>query len=132
MTAVRVQEVDTDRQTTLEAQQRRHRGRRTPSRLKTRTALCALLAGSIHTTMAQNGCISLADSTACPAFSAASISTNDNLSGLFPFLSDVTDVSSFDSQLQSYIDGAFARLRCVQGVVESLTAHSDQLADMAN
>lgn len=63
--------------------------------------------------MAQN-CISLSDSRACPAFSAASISTNDNLTGLFPFLSDVTDTDSFDSGLQDYIDNGFAQLRYEQ------------------
>ncbi|KAK5165235.1 uncharacterized protein LTR77_009333 [Saxophila tyrrhenica] len=60
--------------------------------------------------MAQN-CISLSDSTQCPAFSAASVSTNDNLTGLFPFLSSVTDTSSFDSELRSYVDNEFAQLR---------------------
>lgn len=92
----------------------RHCRRRRSARMKATTTLCALLAGSLHTAMAQNNCISLADSTACPAFSAASISTNSNLTGLFPFLSSVDDVSSFDSELRSYVDGAFAQLRCVQ------------------
>lgn len=91
----------------------RHLRRGPGNRLTSSTTLCALLVGSISTAMAQNDCISLADSTACSAFTAASISTNSDLTGLFPFLSSVNDVSSFDSGLQSYIDGAFASLRYV-------------------
>jgi hypothetical protein len=73
-------------------------------------SLCALLICSAPLAAAQN-CISLADSTACPAFSAASISTDSNLSGLFPFLSSVSDTASFDSGLTSYIAGDFTELR---------------------
>lgn len=107
-------EVDADEQTASQTRGPRHRRRRPSTRLKTTTAFCALLASSFHTAMAQNNCISLADSTACSAFSSASISTNSNLTGLFPFLSDVTDVSSFDSGIQSYIDGGYSQLRWVQ------------------
>lgn len=112
--ARRRQDGDADQQTSTPARHARRRRRRPTARLTTTTAVCALLATSLPTATAQNGCISLADSSACSAFSAASVSTNDALTGLFPFLADVTDVSSFDSELQSYIDGAFARLRCVQ------------------
>ncbi|GAB7361679.1 hypothetical protein MBLNU230_g1728t2 [Neophaeotheca triangularis] len=59
-------------------------------------------------------CISLAESSACPAFNASSISTDSDLVGLFPFLSDVTDVSSFDSQLRDYIAGDFVETRYEQ------------------
>lgn len=69
-----------------------------------------MLASAAPTAMAQS-CISLANSAACPAFNASSISTNSNLTGLFPFLSSVTDVSSFDSGLRDYISGDFTQLR---------------------
>lgn len=87
------------------------KGTRQLIRISPATALCALLASSIHTTMAQNGCISLSGSTACPAFSAASISTNSDLVGLFPFLSNVSDTSSFDTGIANYIAGSFTQLR---------------------
>jgi hypothetical protein len=60
--------------------------------------------------MAQN-CVSLATSTQCPAFSAASISTNSDLVGIFPFLSSVSDTASFDSGLKAYIANGFAQER---------------------
>ncbi|PIA88615.1 hypothetical protein CB0940_06890 [Cercospora beticola] len=83
-------------------------------RIAPATALCALLAASIPSAMAQNGCISLAGSTACPAFSSASISTDSSIVGLFPFLSNVQNVSSFDSGIAAYIDGDFTQLRYQQ------------------
>ncbi|KAF2164877.1 hypothetical protein M409DRAFT_24782 [Zasmidium cellare ATCC 36951] len=52
--------------------------------------------------MAQN-CIPLTDSTECPSFSAASITTDNTVASLFPFLYDVTDTASFDSSLRDYI-----------------------------
>ncbi|KAI6953322.1 hypothetical protein KC355_g13790, partial [Hortaea werneckii] len=60
--------------------------------------------------MAQS-CISLEGSDLCPAFNASSISTNSNLTGLFPFLSDVTDTASFDSGLEEYISNGFTQTR---------------------
>ncbi|KAK0363378.1 hypothetical protein LTR02_012270 [Friedmanniomyces endolithicus] len=60
--------------------------------------------------MAQT-CVSLADSTACPAFNASSISTDSALVGLFSFLSSVTDTASFDSGIQTYIANGFTQLR---------------------
>ncbi|KAM3424221.1 hypothetical protein BST61_g11238 [Cercospora zeina] len=75
------------------------------------TALCALLAASIPSAMAQNGCIPLAGSTACPAFSSASISTDSSLVGLFSFLRNVSNVSSFDSGIAAYIEGDFTEAR---------------------
>ena len=84
--------------------------RRRNTRLRASTALCALLASSIPTAMAQN-CVSLSDSTQCPAFSAASVSTNAYLVGLFPFLSSVSDTKSFDTSLKAYISNGFSQLR---------------------
>lgn len=117
--AKRSEGVEVDGQEASRSRPARHHRQRPVTRLKTSTTICALLAGSLHTAMAQNECISLGDSAACPAFNAASISTNNNLTGLFPFLSSVTDVASFDSELQSYIDGAFASLRCVSSLESS-------------
>ncbi|SMQ53991.1 unnamed protein product [Zymoseptoria tritici ST99CH_3D7] len=90
------------------SQPRPRRSRR--SNLSTSTSLCALLVCSASLANAQD-CIPLRDSTACPAFNSASISTNRDLTGLFPFLSSVTDTSSFDSGLTSYIAGGFTELR---------------------
>ncbi|KAF2869767.1 hypothetical protein BDV95DRAFT_497379 [Massariosphaeria phaeospora] len=56
--------------------------------------------------MAQD-CVSLQGSTACPSFSAASISTS--LTGPFPFLAFVSDVQSFDNGLRDYIATAYAQ-----------------------
>lgn len=77
----------------------------------TTTAACALFASCVPTAMAQETCISLTGSTACPAFNASSISTNSNLSGLFPFLSDVTDTESFDTEIQNYVAGNYAQTK---------------------
>ncbi|KAF7194129.1 hypothetical protein HII31_04537 [Pseudocercospora fuligena] len=89
------------------------RRKRKSTNISPQFALCALLASSIPTTMAQN-CVSLADSSACPAFSAASISTDTNLTGLFPFLQNVSDTASFDTGIQNYIAGDFTQLRYQQ------------------
>jgi hypothetical protein len=75
------------------------------------TAACALLATCLPTAMAQERCISLTGSTACPAFNASSISTNSDLTGLFPFLSDVRDTESFDSEIQNYVSGRYAETK---------------------
>ncbi|EME78431.1 uncharacterized protein MYCFIDRAFT_97502, partial [Pseudocercospora fijiensis CIRAD86] len=63
--------------------------------------------------MAQT-CVSLANSSACPAFSAASISTDTNLTALFPFLQNVSDTASFDAGIQHYIAADFTQLRYQQ------------------
>ena len=75
-------------------------------------ALCALAltAATLPTTLAQS-CIPLTDSSECRAFNTASISTNSALTGLFPFLANVTDISSFDTQLQQYISHGFIQQR---------------------
>ena len=96
---------------------RRRSGRMIPLRRRashfTTTAACALLASRVPFAMAQESCISLTGSTACPAFNASSISTNSNLTGLFPFLADVTDTDSFDSEIQSYVSGNYAQTKYV-------------------
>lgn len=87
-----------------------HSRRRTTQHLSASAIACAVLASSLPVSMAQS-CISLANSEACPAFTAASVSTSSALVGLFPFLSDVTDTDSFDCGIRSYITGGFAQLR---------------------
>ncbi|KAK3678005.1 hypothetical protein LTR78_002100 [Recurvomyces mirabilis] len=82
---------------------RRHRSKRQRTAcISTSTAAVAILASALPATLAQN-CVSLASSTACPAFNRSSISTDSTLVGLFPFLSSVSDVGSFDSSLDQYI-----------------------------
>jgi hypothetical protein len=77
----------------------------------TTSAACALLVSRVPIAMAQESCISLTGSTACPAFNASSISTNSNLTGLFPFLSDVTDLESFDTGIGNYVSGDYAQTK---------------------
>ncbi|CAK7217319.1 hypothetical protein SEUCBS140593_003172 [Sporothrix eucalyptigena] len=65
-------------------------------------------------------CFSLKGSTRCPAFSSASISPS-SASGQYDFLKYVSDLSTFDSELASYIQTTFiqeqfqARIGC-QGI----------------
>jgi hypothetical protein len=87
----------------------RTRGKRAAGRFKVLYAL-ALTVATLPTTLAQS-CIPLTDSSECHAFNAASISTNSALTGLFPFLANVTDTSSFDTQLQQYISNGFIQQR---------------------
>ncbi|KAH6659260.1 hypothetical protein BKA67DRAFT_529426 [Truncatella angustata] len=54
-------------------------------------------------------CISLSGSTACPAFTSSSISTNTTLVNLYPFLQYVSDRASFDSQLESYVQTTYVQ-----------------------
>ncbi|GAB7350756.1 hypothetical protein MBLNU459_g1304t1 [Dothideomycetes sp. NU459] len=75
--------------------------------------LYVLIASTLPGILAQS-CISLGRSTQCSAFNASSISTDSTLTGLFPFLVDVTDVASFDTQIQEYISGAFSQQRYQQ------------------
>ncbi|EHK43344.1 hypothetical protein TRIATDRAFT_182318, partial [Trichoderma atroviride IMI 206040] len=48
-------------------------------------------------------CISLKGSALCPAFQAASISTNQSLIDTFSFLKYVSDLETFDTQLSSFV-----------------------------
>lgn len=64
-------------------------------------AAFATLAATVPVAMAQQDCISLADSTACPAFRSASISRN--ITGQFSFLSFVSNAQTFDQSLRNYI-----------------------------
>jgi len=70
----------------------------------------ALTVATLPTALAQN-CIPLTGSSECRAFNMASISTDSTLTRLFPFLANVTDTSSFDTQLQQYISHGFIQQR---------------------
>ncbi|KAF2733163.1 hypothetical protein EJ04DRAFT_276602 [Polyplosphaeria fusca] len=86
-------------------------GRRQKHPVARRALAVAVLAAALPTAMAQQ-CISLQGTTACPAFSNASISTE--LTGLFPFLSFVSDIQSFDTRLREYVSTDYARQKYQQ------------------
>ncbi|KAL6881281.1 hypothetical protein J3F83DRAFT_758191 [Trichoderma novae-zelandiae] len=68
--------------------------------------MLSLFAG---TATAQDGCISLKGSKACPAFQAASISTNQSLIDTFSFLQYVSDRDSFDNELSSFVKTSYLK-----------------------
>ncbi|OQE31528.1 hypothetical protein PENSTE_c001G04463 [Penicillium steckii] len=53
------------------------------------------------------GCVSLSGSTACPSWDSASISTNSSQIKDFPWLENVTNVTSFDKSLSDYVQGSY-------------------------
>ncbi|KAJ2998695.1 hypothetical protein NUW58_g241 [Xylaria curta] len=70
------------------------------------------IAASVPLAAAQQGqpaCIQLTNSTTCPAFASAFVSTNKAVTDLFPFLAVVNDVATFDSQLRQYSTGEWRR-----------------------
>ncbi|PQE23914.1 SH3 domain-containing protein [Rutstroemia sp. NJR-2017a WRK4] len=75
----------------------------------TRAALLSILATS-PLAMAQN-CVSLRGSTQCPAFTSSSVDTT--LTGLFPFLSYVSDRATFDTQLSAYVQTSYVQSKYV-------------------
>ncbi|KAI1148710.1 hypothetical protein F4825DRAFT_464672 [Nemania diffusa] len=84
--------------------------RRTPKchvRWSTKGLVTAMVASASLTLADQPACIPLTGSTTCPAFSSASVSTNKTVTDLFNFLTVVTDVDTFDSQLKQYVVGAW-------------------------
>ncbi|GME66244.1 hypothetical protein GTA08_BOTSDO04966 [Neofusicoccum parvum] len=83
--------------------------------LRSRAVLLSLVAAALPMAMAQSSsCISLAGSTECPAFSSSSVSTDSTLTGLFPFLTYVSDTNSFDQYLAAYVQSNFVQQRYVQ------------------
>ncbi|KAJ5587565.1 uncharacterized protein N7459_003330 [Penicillium hispanicum] len=48
-------------------------------------------------------CLSLSGSTACPAWSSASVSTNSSQYGDFPWLQNVSNITQFDQSLSDYV-----------------------------
>ncbi|KAK3391040.1 hypothetical protein B0H63DRAFT_130660 [Podospora didyma] len=82
----------------------RRRERGYPS---TRGILISLLS-TAPVAMAQN-CVSLRGSTACSAFQSASVSVDPFMKGLFSFLNFVTDTTTFDDQLKSYVQTTYVQ-----------------------
>jgi hypothetical protein len=91
-------------------------------------ALRSLLALSTLAPLADaQACVSLAGSTACPAFNKASISTDTTLQGILcvsqihrlylntdnhsPWLSDVKSTTDFDQQLNNYVKQDYVQLK---------------------
>ncbi|KAI6091378.1 hypothetical protein F4821DRAFT_200741 [Hypoxylon rubiginosum] len=80
------------------------RSRRATSRTRwTSKAVFLSILSAVPSTIAADQCISLANSTACPAFQQASVSTYEYVRKLFPFLDYVSDTASFDEQLSQYV-----------------------------
>ncbi|KAK5625072.1 hypothetical protein RRF57_000788 [Xylaria bambusicola] len=71
--------------------------------------MCLIASAPLAIAQEQPACIQLTGSTACPAFSSASVSTNKTVTDLFPFLTVVNNVDTFDSQLNQYITGEWRR-----------------------
>ncbi|QSZ34243.1 hypothetical protein DSL72_005833 [Monilinia vaccinii-corymbosi] len=62
--------------------------------------------------LATADCVSLSGSTQCPAFTSASVDTS--LTGLFPFLSYVSDRANFDTQLSAYVQTSYVQSKYQQ------------------
>ncbi|KAK5107379.1 hypothetical protein LTR62_001322 [Meristemomyces frigidus] len=88
----------------------RNHKRKTTLPASRRAAALIVLTTALPQAIAQN-CISLADSSVCSAFNRSSVSTGSTLVGLFPFLSSVNDLSSFDTGLNQYIANGFTEER---------------------
>ncbi|KIX00004.1 uncharacterized protein Z518_10931 [Rhinocladiella mackenziei CBS 650.93] len=58
-------------------------------------------------------CISLAGSTTCPAFNASSISTDQSVVDLYPFLAYVSSTEDFDTQLSQYVSQQYVQSKYI-------------------
>ncbi|OCT44793.1 SH3 domain containing protein [Cladophialophora carrionii] len=72
-------------------------------------AALALVVRSVHA----QSCISLAGSTACPAFNSSSISTDSTLVGFYPFLAYVTSTAEFDIQISRYVTREYVQTKYI-------------------
>ena len=61
-----------------------------------------LVIGVVHGQLDSKGCLLLSSSKACPAFNQYYIGITDQLKSTYSFLSNVTDVTSFDNALSDY------------------------------
>ncbi|PWY79293.1 hypothetical protein BO70DRAFT_58247 [Aspergillus heteromorphus CBS 117.55] len=59
-------------------------------------------------------CISLSGSTQCPAFDSSSVSTNSSLYTDFPFMEYVSNLTSFDNELSSYVMQTYVKEKYVE------------------
>ncbi|KAI1760849.1 hypothetical protein GGR53DRAFT_59948 [Hypoxylon sp. FL1150] len=89
----------------------------TPSRSRTATSrkgwtskvVFLSVLSAVPGAIAADQCISLANSTTCPAFQQASVSTYEYVRKLFPFLDYVSDTASFDQQLSQYVETSYVQ-----------------------
>ncbi|KAJ5689973.1 hypothetical protein N7462_004365 [Penicillium macrosclerotiorum] len=58
-------------------------------------------------------CLSLSGSTVCSAWSSSSVSTNSSQYADFPWLKNVTNLSSFDQSLSNYVSGSYVTSKYV-------------------
>ncbi|KAJ6784000.1 hypothetical protein PWT90_07777 [Aphanocladium album] len=86
---------------------RKHRG------MRHSVVTLALFSAMPMLSAAQQGgqCVPLKGTKLCPAFDAASVSTDKSLLGNYPFLQYVSDSASFDKQLDSYIKTDYVSAR---------------------
>ncbi|KAL0472436.1 SH3 domain-containing protein [Neurospora intermedia] len=83
--------------------------KRKVSRRQGSTKALLTFLSAIPAAMAQ--CVPLKGSTACSAFQVSSISTDEDLVKLYPFLKDVKDTATFDEQLKSYVQTNYVQLK---------------------
>ncbi|KFY23556.1 hypothetical protein V493_05808 [Pseudogymnoascus sp. VKM F-4281 (FW-2241)] len=77
-------------------------------RLTKSVVLLSILA-AVPTALAQEQCISLSGSKACPAFGSSSVSVTGSVAKLFPFLATVKDTASFDQKLLSHVQTSYVQ-----------------------
>ncbi|KAN0091904.1 hypothetical protein V8E51_017751 [Hyaloscypha variabilis] len=74
--------------------------------------LTCLLAALVPYTHAQTEtCVPITTSTECSAFVPFSISTDSYLVGLYPFLRNVKNATTFDTQLSRYVNTTYVQLK---------------------
>ncbi|KFX85846.1 hypothetical protein V495_01372 [Pseudogymnoascus sp. VKM F-4514 (FW-929)] len=92
---------------TVDCKQSYKRGPST-RRLTKSVVLLSILA-AVPTALAQDQCVSLAGSKACPAFNSSSVSVTGSVADLFPFLKNVKDTASFDQKLLSHVQTSYVQ-----------------------
>ncbi|TRX96855.1 hypothetical protein FHL15_002161 [Xylaria flabelliformis] len=85
------------------------RTRRSHVRWGAKELVMSMIASSSLAMAQQPACIQLTNSTTCPAFGSSFVSTNKAVTDLFPFLTVVNNVETFDSQLSQYVSGEWRR-----------------------
>ncbi|KAK3954489.1 SH3 domain-protein [Pseudoneurospora amorphoporcata] len=83
--------------------------RKVSRRQSSTKALLFTFLSAVPTAMSQ--CVPLKGSTACSAWQVSSISTDEDLVKLYPFLKDVKDTTTFDEQLKSYVQTNYVQLK---------------------
>ncbi|KAJ5527473.1 hypothetical protein N7513_011632 [Penicillium frequentans] len=62
------------------------------------------------------GCVSLSGSTVCPAWSSSSVSTNSTQYADFPWMENVSNVTSFDTSLTNYVSSTYVTSKFVDSL----------------